>query len=228
MSISVISTSVRPSSEKAARVSDSTMRRFFADLSSQTGWNLQETRIGPAARCARRELKVSPEQAVDTFVGLGWKTFPSGNPSWIKMARPDGTWPLLLGNPYHDEGKAVLILDDFDSLEDSPEQRKLILSQAAKKILPPGYIVSGDLATWSKQGGHAGADILDRIADKASKLGFKERKQVPFSSPDGSTVGNASVYVKDDLQLSISSSYGQSKSSNRWYATLTFVDSRNE
>ena len=94
----------------------------------------------------------------------------------------------------------------------------------AKKILPSGFVKYSDNSyDWSKRGGYSGKKTLEAIIKKAEGLGFKRESGKPSSSADGNHVGNVSKYVNaDGVTLSLSSSFGSTKESNNYYASLSF------
>lgn len=106
-------------------------------------------------------------------------------------------------------------------IEELFEEKDAAFAKFAKKILPSGFEVYGKEASWRKKGGHAGANQLDKVIEKAEKLGFVDKSRSTSGSPDGSHVGSGTTLVHPDgYELTTSQSYGVTARDNWFSATL--------
>jgi hypothetical protein len=90
-----------------------------------------------------------------------------------------------------------------------------------KKILrsikmPSGAEVYDTSAHWKKRGGHAGKNAIIRVAESARDAGFVLADAASSSTPDGARVGSGTRYVKDNITIILSSSYGVTAYDNRF------------
>lgn len=78
--------------------------------------------------------------------------------------------------------------------------------------------------TWRKSGGHAGDNAISKVLEAARQAGFLPQKSTHSGNPDGSRVGSGTTYVKDNVTLAVGSSYGVTKSDNRFYIRVTVTE----
>lgn len=84
----------------------------------------------------------------------------------------------------------------------------------------PGHFL---LAEWTKSGGHAGATAIQRVAENARKLGFKDSTVDSTNNSDGSVMGTKScLRNKDGVTLEWVKSYGPVKAYNYFSLTLRY------
>jgi hypothetical protein len=79
-------------------------------------------------------------------------------------------------------------------LEDTPQNRQMVITRFAKKFMPSGTRFDHHGAHWLKRGGHAGANALRNCEKRAEALGFVEQTQSNDSSPDGSRTSDGTTY----------------------------------
>lgn len=87
--------------------------------------------------------------------------------------------------------------------------------------LPSGGRMSLGAYEWRKEGGFAGASVVDRVMKRAKELGWYS-KSSQETSPSGSTVNDRSLLFSPDgsLALSTTVSWGVTKDSNRFRIAL--------
>lgn len=101
---------------------------------------------------------------------------------------------------------------------------KAIKGIATKLKLPAGAgarISQGEY-NWNKRGGYIN-DVNDKLFKNLEANGFKKASGKETGIPDGSYMGNASVYSDGNYELLYSSSFGPTKDYNSYSITLRAV-----
>ena len=94
----------------------------------------------------------------------------------------------------------------------------------AKKIMPATTEVYETQACWSKRHGHAGSNMIEKMREKAAKLGFVAQKESSSLSPDGYHANYADTIVHPDGHtIRFWSHYGVTAWENSFSATFTFA-----
>jgi hypothetical protein len=112
----------------------------------------------------------------------------------------------------------------ISEITEAIESEDLAFVKIVRQILPSGFGVYGSEASWSKRGGHAGANSIDRAIDKAMKLGFVKKDHQVTGTPDGSHMGGGTTFVHPEgLVMSTSRSYGATAYDNRFSIAIKRV-----
>lgn len=107
-------------------------------------------------------------------------------------------------------------------LEDTPQNRQMVITKFAKKFMPAGTKFSHHGAEWLKKGGHAGSNAMVACEKRAEALGFVHQDDSNDSNADGSSTSSASVFKHPaGWMLRTNASYGSTASSNYFHCNLT-------
>lgn len=198
-------------------------------------WDLQRPPINALSNDVRRVSWNGDytKKLADVLAQHGWDKSPLNRATWPGadgiLLTKNGKWPIIV--TYFANTKITnLLLPDNDTIVGGDEDTQFAqrMRAMAKKFMPSGFDVSrsGESATWSKRGGHAGLNIIARAVEKALTLGFKQGDHSYGGSPDGSTTGSGTTYTHPEGWILKTSYYGQTAYSNYFSMTLTYDASR--
>jgi hypothetical protein len=177
--------------------------------------------------------KANGLKAVKALLAHGWTKVGSWNSYNASMAldfptlAKNGEWPI---NVHINPLGVSFTAPETDRVGDD-SAFKNVMMRMAKAIMPGPSVFDPKAGTaqWSKSGGYAGNEVLNRILEKAKKMGFKPASFFGDSHPAGNWTSSSETYLhRDGWILTFGSSYGQTKSENSFWAKLSVDYKRGE
>jgi len=121
--------------------------------------------------------------------------------------------------------KHIKLFEGFLNEAENPEIKAL-----AKKLkFPAGTTFHSGEASWSKRGGHAGTNMVDKVMKNAEALGWKrEFKQSTHPAYDHVSNKNMLFDPEGFYQLEGSEFYGNTAAYNSYSLRLKFLKEQDE